>query len=44
MNQRQIIEAMEGCRTSPDADLHADLPELADALNQDACCANGSSG
>jgi hypothetical protein len=32
MNQRQIIEAMEGCRTSPDAD----LPELADALNQDA--------
>jgi hypothetical protein len=35
MNQRQIIEAMEGCRASPDADLHADLPELADALNQD---------
>jgi hypothetical protein len=32
MNQRQIIEAMEGCRTSPDAG----LPELADALNQDA--------
>lgn len=36
MNQRQIVEAMEGCRTSLDADRQADMPELADALNQDA--------
>ncbi|MCL4678159.1 MAG: hypothetical protein KJ017_06150 [Alphaproteobacteria bacterium] len=36
MNQRQIIEAMEGCRTSSDAAQQADVPELADALSQDA--------
>jgi hypothetical protein len=36
MNQQQIIEAMEGCRTGSDAAQQADVPELADALSRDA--------